>query len=266
MSATEEMYLTLTKQQRIYVDSRLQGMNLTQAARAAGYAHPNVIGHQLSKHPRVKAVLTSRSKEMSVNIRLKREDIIEGLQDAVRSAATSTELTAAWRELGRVIGAYEPEKIEVNINHNMTLLELGTSSDRQLLEAIDSGKIIEGESVEILESQLLQHKEALTPAVEVDYGTQQRDSQRPAKNSDGEEERRKVKSAPKKGRFKRSEIKKAIIKQSSEKQATDEVAGRTEESERRTDNNEESPRSAEGTSSTGAMSETSDQLRTEKPA
>ena len=261
MSETEAMYLTLTKQQRIYVDSRLQGMNLTQAARAAGYAYPNVIGHSLSKHPRVKAVLMARSKEMSVNIKLKREDIIEGLQDAVRSAATSTELTAAWRELGRVIGAYEPEKIEVNVTHKMTLQELGTSSDRQLLDAIDAGKVIEGESKEILDSQLLRHKEALTPPVEVDYG-----QQRAAKDSVRKKKTRKVRSAPKKGRQKRSEVKKAIAKQSAAKQETEGTpSGKTNGQGRRGDDPEGSL-SAEGTGGEGTLQEALDQLRTEKPA
>lgn len=64
-----------------------------------------------------------------------KEDVIAGLLDAVDAAATSTELTAAWREIGRVVGAYEPQRMEiVNKVEDLTRDKLLTMSTKELIE------------------------------------------------------------------------------------------------------------------------------------
>jgi len=55
--------------------------------------------------------------------------------DAVAAAGSSTELTAAWREIGKMLGHYAPELHEHRVSvENMTLNKLETMSDRDLAE------------------------------------------------------------------------------------------------------------------------------------
>jgi hypothetical protein len=64
-----------------------------------------------------------------------KEDVIAGLLDAVDAAGTSADLTAAWREIGRVIGAYEPQRVEVISKvEDLTRERLLTMSTKDLIE------------------------------------------------------------------------------------------------------------------------------------
>ena len=54
----------------------------------------------------IEACVRVRSRELQIT----RKDVLDGFLDAVRASATATELVASWREIGRMIGAYEPEK------------------------------------------------------------------------------------------------------------------------------------------------------------
>ena len=75
--------------------------------------------------------------------------------DAVRCAENSADLVQAWREIGRIIGAYEhAKKIEIDvrqkIEHITTIKQLENMSDKQLAELAEvEGFILEGEFVEV---------------------------------------------------------------------------------------------------------------------
>lgn len=119
-----------------YVEARLAGTPPQPAARLAGYDNPAVRHWELEQDPRVlqylRAAATARAHRQSVT----RQDVLDGLMDATRMAATATELVSAWREIGKLIGAYEPQKYEVTVNDKRQLQEM---SDEQLqqLAAID---------------------------------------------------------------------------------------------------------------------------------
>ena len=122
----------LTEQQRRYVDARVCGMNPSAAATAAGL--PAGHGPGLERSPTVQLALKEINDKAMRKLALSREDVINGMLDAVKAAATSTELVAAWREIGKLIGAYEPQKIAVT--HEMLLPEqMRTMSDKQLMVA-----------------------------------------------------------------------------------------------------------------------------------
>jgi len=53
--------------------------------------------------------------------------------DAVEAAATASELVLAWRELGKLIGAYEPEKKILEV-HDYSREELKTLTDKELAQ------------------------------------------------------------------------------------------------------------------------------------
>ena len=160
----------LTQKQKRYVEGRLSGMTKLAAARAAGYETPEVNAYRLDQNPRIRAALESITREATRNLALSRESVLEGLLDAVHTAATSAELTAAWREIGRVIGAYEPEKREININYkDLSPDKLARMSDKELMEL---GVKFEGQydsPDDAIDAEYEVLQDALEPPKPIDY-------------------------------------------------------------------------------------------------
>ena len=102
----------LTILQRRYVDARLQGLSIYAAARAAGMSAPDGGNATLmERNPKIRAAMRWAIKESGQRAQdLTKNDVMTGMLDAVDAAATASELVMAWRELGKLIGAYEPEK------------------------------------------------------------------------------------------------------------------------------------------------------------
>ena len=140
----------LSPQQRRYVDARVMGMNPNAAAKAAGLPGGHSAG--LERSPTVQLAIKEINDKAMSDLVLTRQDVINGMMDAVKAAASSTELVAAWREIGKIIGAYEPQKIAVT--HEMLLPEqLRVMSDRQLIVAAGiEGVTLDGEYEEIIAS------------------------------------------------------------------------------------------------------------------
>lgn len=139
----------LTPQQRRYVDARVCGMSPTQSCKAAGLPEGHAAG--LEKSPTVQLALKEINERAMSEMTLTRKDVINGFMDAVKAASSSTELVQAWREIGKIIGAYEPQKIAVT--HEMLMPEqLRVMSDKQLMIAAGmEGKVFEGEFTEMAE-------------------------------------------------------------------------------------------------------------------
>ena len=81
---------------------------------------------------------------------MSKSDVMTGMLDAVEAAATASELVLAWRELGKLIGAYEPEKKILEI-HDYTRDELRAMNDEDLLRLSGSkyADVIDAEFEEI---------------------------------------------------------------------------------------------------------------------
>jgi hypothetical protein len=129
-------YTELTILQRRYVDARLQGLGVHQAARAAGAANSSsgAVVTSLEKNPKVRAAIRWCIKESGQRAEeLTKNDVMTGLLDAVDAAATASELVMAWRELGKLIGAYEPEKKILEI-HEYNADDLKMLSDKELAQ------------------------------------------------------------------------------------------------------------------------------------
>jgi phage terminase small subunit len=104
----------LDSKQRLYVDARVHGSVPQQAARVAGYADPDAAAARLEKDSTV-LMAVEVSLRMSVRKHaVTKEDVIAGLMDALRISTTATEQIAAWREIGKIVGAYEPTVININ--------------------------------------------------------------------------------------------------------------------------------------------------------
>jgi phage terminase small subunit len=105
----------LNDQQRQYVHLLVSGMNKTAAAAGAGYASPHIRGSELYALPHVRAAIDEARDAAAKRNLVTRDMVVQGFLDAVRASATATELVMAWRELGKMLGYYEAEKIEKKI-------------------------------------------------------------------------------------------------------------------------------------------------------
>jgi hypothetical protein len=122
----------LTEIQRLYVEARCSGLGLSASARAAGVTkHVSGRADEFEKNPRVRNaidwVITQGAPELT------KEVVLDGLMDAVRSAATSAELTMAYREMGKIIGAYAPDRLEIT-HKDLTTEKLKNMTDGDLIK------------------------------------------------------------------------------------------------------------------------------------
>jgi hypothetical protein len=131
----------LTAKQQRFVDEYLVDGNGTRAAVAAGYgrAGARVRAHALTKRNEVvMAAIAARQWIDSHRLQISRQDVIGGLQEAFVMAREQREpsaMVSAARELGRLMGFYEPLRhaVEVTAVTNMELMRrLHTMSDAEL--------------------------------------------------------------------------------------------------------------------------------------
>jgi hypothetical protein len=115
----------LTDQQRVYTEARMHGLAPLEACKAAGYKHASIQWHSLEKHPKIAPLIKLAVDAPIEKFRISREDVIQGFMDSINAASTSTELTAAWREIAKMQGYYAPDQIEIKHSvENMTLNKL----------------------------------------------------------------------------------------------------------------------------------------------
>ena len=148
-------YTDLSILQRRYVEARLQGLTIKSAAAAAGVSPTST--HNMETNPKIRAAIRWLIKESTASVEeLTKSDVLTGMMDAVEAAATASELVLAWREIGKLLGSYEPERKILEI-HDYTDSELKELPDKELLK-LAGGKLeeaIDGEFHEL---------EATTPA------------------------------------------------------------------------------------------------------
>jgi hypothetical protein len=119
----------LTSQQGVYVESRANGTVPVVAARVAGYADPDAASAELEADTTVRMAIEAASRVKQRQQAITREDVISGFLDAVALATTATEVVAAWREIGKINGLYEPQKVEIT----KTLKDLTRLKDEELV-------------------------------------------------------------------------------------------------------------------------------------
>jgi hypothetical protein len=119
--------------QKRYVEARLQGLTITAAGKAAGVASQDVAQH-MERSPKVRRAIKFLIKDSTKSVlEMSKSDVMTGMLDAVEAAATAGELVMAWRELGKLIGAYEPERKILEV-HDYTREELKALTDDELLK------------------------------------------------------------------------------------------------------------------------------------
>lgn len=135
--------LLLNSRQKKFVDEFVLCGNATEAARRAGYSTTSakVRACRLTEDNRIASAIAVKQAENAAKLELTREDVLNGLLEAVKLAkeqANPAALVSAWREIGRVIGCYQPEtkRVELSAEGQALQYRYAGMSDEELLEII----------------------------------------------------------------------------------------------------------------------------------
>ena len=86
--------------------------------------------------------MAARKREIASELMLTRQDAVSGLLEAIamaKQAGNSAAMIAGWREIGRMLGFFEPETHRVEISDDGRRLQarLEAMSDEELLATIE---------------------------------------------------------------------------------------------------------------------------------
>lgn len=132
---------TLSAKQAKFVAEYLVDGNGSRAALAAGYGESgrSVAAVRLLGNASVRAAIEARQGVDARRLQIERQDVIQGLLEAVQMARERREpaaMVAAWRELGRLLGFYAPERREVAVVAGVGRARYEAMSDRELAEIV----------------------------------------------------------------------------------------------------------------------------------
>jgi len=134
-----------------YAHAIVTGATKADAARAAGI-HPSALKNQLRQDEIQTMVNEARSELRSLSTITKLDvlDIMIEAVDMARTLADPAQMINGAREVGRMMGFYEPEtiKIEHNVNHNVMATKFKQMTDEELFAiASNRAKQVEGEVI-----------------------------------------------------------------------------------------------------------------------
>lgn len=131
---------SLAPKERLYVEARVRGSVPVVAARLAGYADPDEAARELESREMVRAAVEYGIRVAAYELKITRDDVVNGLLDAIRSASTAGEQIAGWKEIGKLLGHYAPTKSEVSVEHKAGKEAVKKLSDEQLakMAAVDA--------------------------------------------------------------------------------------------------------------------------------
>ena len=108
----------------------------------AGYADEG-FGYRMARMPSILRVYQAEKAAYEQASQMTRKKVMDGLLEAVEMAKLMAEpatMVSGWREIGRMCGYYEPAKhtLDINIKGDVTLRQLNSMSDAELLKALHS--------------------------------------------------------------------------------------------------------------------------------
>lgn len=138
----------LTQRQEIYSEARLDGESKESARAKAGYKPSD----NKTEARDVKEYIADRQGQLIEMSQIKRLDVLNMLKEAYDMAKTMAEpstMVSSAKEIGKMLGFYEPETIKVELSHAQASIQrrLTIMTDEQLLALAEGkGHLIEGES------------------------------------------------------------------------------------------------------------------------
>lgn len=156
----------LTEMQLMFVRHWAAGESVLSASSRAGYKDGGTYGYRMAKDPAILKIYEREKKLYEASVQMTRKKVMDGLVRAAEIAeiqADATGMVAAWREVGKLCGYYEPVKktLDININGQITQ-KVERLSDADLLSIIKGdtanaaqllGDVIEGQFTEIIEEE-----------------------------------------------------------------------------------------------------------------
>ena len=134
----------MTPKQKAFAEAALDGVPKTTAAKQAGYQNP-------PKSKEVAAYVQAARQELQSTTQIKRAEVLEMLVRSYELAELAGEpatMVSAAREIGKMLGYYEPETIKLELSSNQARLKskFTSMSDEELLEIAEgNAKVIDGE-------------------------------------------------------------------------------------------------------------------------
>ena len=147
---TSQWLSTLTPKQSQYLKLRASGHSPGRASEIAYGSRAHAKRNE--SNPVIQAALKSMRQDTYERLQVTRERCVEGILEAVEMARIMAEpatMIAGYREVGKMLGFYEPERKEVAVvgEGGRLLQKVSQMSDEQLLQLLTKPDpaIIEGE-------------------------------------------------------------------------------------------------------------------------
>lgn len=134
----------LNDKQLRFVDEYCISHSAADAARKAGYSIKTAyaIGAENLRKPEIKAAIQARQAETALELGVTKQQVLAGLLEAVLVARVQSNpgaMIAGAREIGKLLGFYEPEtqRVELSVNDRGLAAKYQGMTDEQLTAIID---------------------------------------------------------------------------------------------------------------------------------
>ena len=134
----------LTEKQKLYAVARARGESVPNAMAQAGYNEQVSYGYRLDKMPNVQALMRQEQALYAEAAQIDRKKVIDMQLEAYELARTMAEpatMVSAAREIGKICGLYEPQKVQSNVSGSVQheIHRFEAMSDAELLEVLAAG-------------------------------------------------------------------------------------------------------------------------------
>ena len=134
----------LTEKQKLYAVARARGESVPNAMAAAGYNEQVSYGYRLDKMPNVQRLIQQEQALYAEAAQMDRKKVIDMQLEAYELARTMAEpatMVSAAREIGKICGLYEPQKVQISVGGSVQheIHRFEAMSDDELLEVLAQG-------------------------------------------------------------------------------------------------------------------------------
>lgn len=147
----------LTEKAKLFVKFWAQGESISSAAARAGYGDGATYAYRLVHYPQAKALYAQEKALYEQAAQMTRKKVMDMLVDAYDMAKMTAEpssMVAAAREIGKMCGYYEPQKIKIEHSLANGAARMDRLSDEELMEVIRNGGQLPGAAPSAAQPQL----------------------------------------------------------------------------------------------------------------
>jgi hypothetical protein len=135
----------LNSKQRSFVNALVhENQTKTRSAIMAGYSPHSAANaaRDLLQLPKIQAAVAAERAAYAIASGVTKKQVVEGLMEAVDMAKIKADplaMIAGWREVGKLLGFYEPTKVSmsVSVGGQVLLSKMNSMSDAELLEQME---------------------------------------------------------------------------------------------------------------------------------